>query len=295
MIAPAQSTVDAPVLKPLSGPFRFWIATVVLTTVFYLLPLPLRGERIVLLIGQGVFWAGAIGAFWPYRGLRLLPVTVALLNFYPVRTGTMRLLLLCGVSALWIAAVIVFRARRGALTALLIAVATGVGFLLLPGRPANPNALRAEYVRSLEGFQGTAYIWGGENGAGIDCSGLIRCGWIDANLRTGLRTLNPDLVRQAARVWWQDCSAEELGKGYRDQVHLWGTTPTLNLMDYAMLRPGDIAVTQSGVHTLAYLGDRTWIEADPLAGSVITVQAPAPANPWMEQPVKILRWREASP
>ncbi len=245
-----------------------------------------------MLLGLAGFWVGAIAAFWPYRWLRLVPVTVALLAFYPVRTGTTRLLLVCGLSVLWISALVVFRQRRLVIGALIAGAGVMAGFVLLPGRTPDDASLRAEYVRSLQGFQGTAYIWGGENGIGIDCSGLIRCGWMDANLRTGLRTLNPGLVRQAAHIWWQDCSAQELGTGYRDRTQLKMTTPALNLLDYRQLQAGDVGVTQSGVHTLAYLGNRTWIEADPISGAVITVQIPAAKNPWFEQPMKIMRWRE---
>jgi hypothetical protein len=288
---PSKESLPAP--EPLPKPFRVWIAFNLLAVGFYLLPLSVPGERMGLLLGLAVFWAGVIAAFWPYRWLRLIPVTVALLSFYPIRTGTTRLLLLCGMTALWIAALIVFRRRRGVPATLTAIAGLIAGLVLLPGRTPNPASLRAEYVRSLQGFQGTAYIWGGENGIGIDCSGLIRCGWIDANLRTGLRTLNPGPVRQAARIWWQDCSAQELGEGYRDRTRFVGTTSALNRADYPGLQAGEIVVTESGAHTMAYLGDRIWIEADPLAGSVITVQAPAAQNPWFEQPMKIMRWREA--
>ena len=268
-----------------------WTVCSLLAAGFYLLPLSLPGERIVLLLGLAAFWTGVIGAFWPYRWLRLIPTATALIAFYPVRTGTTRLLLVCGCTTVWIAAMIVFRQQRSVSVALAAAGGIGLGFALLPGRPSDPHALQAEYVRSLQGFQGTTYIWGGENGVGIDCSGLIRCGWIDANLRTGLRTLNPGPVRQAARIWWQDCSAQELGEGYRGRTRFLETAPTLNGMDQARLVAGEIVVTESGAHTMAYLGDRRWIEADPLAGSVITVQAPAARNPWFDQPMKILRWR----
>ncbi len=277
---------------PAAPRFRYWMALNLLLVGLYLLPFSFSGEGILLLLGLAGFWVGVILAFWPHRWLRLIPVTVALISFYPVRTGTTRLLLMGGFAVLWLAAVVVFRQRRRVLISLVAGAGVMAGFLLLPGRTPNSRTLRAEYVRSLEGFQGTAYIWGGENGMGIDCSGLIRCGWIDANLRTGLRTLNPGLVRQGAQIWWQDCSAEELGAGYRDRTRLAETASALNRLDYAHLQTGDIAVTESGSHTLAYLGDRNWIEADPLAGSVITLQAPKAKYPWFEQPIKILRWRE---
>jgi hypothetical protein len=133
-------------------------------------------------------------------------------------------------------------------------------------------------------------VWGGENRIGIDCSGIVRCGWTDANLRYGIRTANPEPVRQAIRIWWQDCSAKELGEGYRDRTHLLIAPTTLNSVEYGLLHPGDVAVTTSGVHTLAYLGDRQWIEADPNAMGIVTLQAPN-SNIWCSVPMKILRWR----
>ena len=78
-----------------------------------------------------VFWAGLIAVFWPYRWLRVVPVAVALLSFYPVRTGTTRLLLLCGLMALWMAALIVFRQRRGVLSTLVAGAGVIAGLALL--------------------------------------------------------------------------------------------------------------------------------------------------------------------
>ncbi len=288
-IPPATENPSSP--WPLFPKFWLWMALNLLTVTYYLLSLPLHGEGIILLLGLAGFWTGIIAVFWRYPWLRLIPVVMALLSFYPIRTGTTRLLLLFGLAALWIAAAVVFRQRRGVLITLMAGAGLVAGFALLPGRTLDATSLRAEYVRSLEDFQGTAYVWGGENSLGIDCSGLIRCGWIDANLRTGLRTLNPGPVRQAARIWWQDCSAEELGQGYRGRTHLLLTTPSLNRLDYRQIQSGDVAVTQSGAHTLAYLGNHTWIEADPLAGAVIMLRAPVAKNPWFEEPMKIMRWR----
>ena len=289
-ISPEPASVTAS--RPLFPGLRLWLALNFVAVAVYLLPFSFPGEGILLLLGLAGFWVGVIAVFWPYRWLRLIPVIMAILAFYPVRTGTTRLLLLCGLFALWFAAVALFRQRRGVLAGLMAMAVAVAGFALLPGRTPNAATLRAEYVRSMQGFQGTAYIWGGENGIGIDCSGLIRCGWIDSNLRTGLRTGNPSLVRQAARIWWQDCSAQELGDGYRDRTRLQLTTASLNRLDYTRIQAGDVVVTESGAHTLAYLGDRNWIEADPLAGSVITVHAPVAKNPWFEQPMKVVTWRE---
>ena len=94
------------------------------------------------------------------------------------------------------------------------------------------------------------------------------------------------------RIRWQDCSAEELGKGYRDRTRLELRTTAFNRLDHSRVQSGDVVVTQSGAHTMAYLGDRLWIEADPLAGAVIMLQAPVTKNPWFEEPMKVMRWRE---
>ena len=51
-------------------------------------------------------------------------------------------------------------------------------------------------------------------------------------------------------------------------------------------------MTVNGVHVMAFLGDRQWIEADPDIGKVVIVQVPERTNPWFQETFKILRWRE---
>ncbi len=53
-----------------------------------------------------------------------------------------------------------------------------------------------------------------------------------------------------------------------------------------------MAVTEDGVHILAYLGDKVWIEADPIYKKVIKVSIPETDNPWFNTPVYILRWQQ---
>ena len=67
-------------------------------------------------------------------------------------------------------------------------------------------------------------------------------------------------------------------------------TPSINRLDHSRILPGDLAVTASGVHIMAYLGSNTWIEADPGAGRVITVLAPCETNAWFLEPMKVMRW-----
>src|SRR5262249_44726308 len=142
--------------------------------------------------------------------------------------------------------------RKKIVRAVCLALGLLAGALcFLPGRAADPASLRAGYVASLQGYEGTLYVWGGETHLGIDCSGLVRCGLIEANLKRGIFTANPALIRQSFALWWHDCSARELGEGYRGKTRLILETPSLNALDHSRILPGDIAVTDSGVHTLA--------------------------------------------
>ncbi|HWB02811.1 MAG TPA: NlpC/P60 family protein [Verrucomicrobiales bacterium] len=166
------------------------------------------------------------------------------------------------------------------------------GFLLWPGRGAGDvEALRSDYTAAMRRYDGVKYVWGGESPLGIDCSGLIRRGLIDAMFCRGIRTLNPHLVRQALALWWKDCSARDLGDGTRGITVPVMKVKNLNELDHAQLRPGDLAVTSSGVHILAYLGNLKWLEADPGAEKVLTLTAPDPNNLWFKGEMKIVRWR----
>jgi hypothetical protein len=71
--------------------------------------------------------------------------------------------------------------------------------------------------------------------------------------------------------------------------------PQINLLDHATFQPGDLAVTDSGIHVLAYLGDQTWIEADPGVEKVILAKSPSQDNAWLSSPVKIVRWKLLQP
>jgi hypothetical protein len=162
---------------------------------------------------------------------------------------------------------------------------------LLPGRDYESARLREKYVASLAKYEGTRYVWGGENRLGIDCSGLVRSGLIIANYQSGLLAWNPRLVREGFSLWWNDCSAKALGEQYQQRTRRVFSAESINEIDYSKIMPGDFAVTEDGIHTLAYLGDQLWIEADPDVKKVIKVHVPA-ENPWFHQPVKIMRWTQ---
>ena len=225
--------------------------------------------------------------------LFLWPLVFAL-HWYPIRdaytrVGLLLTLLLIGLGALGLCwKVRLMRVALGLVVLLLLAIS------LLPRRAVDALALRESYVSALRSYSNAPYIWGGETHRGIDCSGLLRAAWIDANYRQGLRSANPYLLRRAFEIWWHDSSAKALGTEYRGWTQRLFLTASLNSVDDSRLQPGDIAVTMGGAHCLAYLGDRTWIEADPSAlvgDKVIQVRVPS-KNAWFSQPMQILRWRQ---
>ncbi len=226
-----------------------------------------------------------------YFALCALLLGIALL---PVRNTSLRLALIGGIFTLWAGALFLFWNRLFVrIACLLLAVAGGV-LVLLPTRSINTDALRAEYVRSLKSYEDTAYVWGGETRLGIDCSGLIRAGMMDAEIREGLRGPNFVLLRKAASLWWNDFSAKAMSEEYQGRTRRIGESGSLNEVDYTLLQPGDIGVTAGGQHVLAYTGDRTWIMADPKVMKVVSVKAPSDDG-WFIQPVTLLRWQILEP
>jgi hypothetical protein len=117
---------------------------------------------------------------------------------------------------------------------------------------------------------------------------LVRQGLIWGQLKHGICTLNGRPVRDALSLWWNDCSAEAMRDGFSGITRECFRAATIGDADPAQLRPGDLAVTADGVHVLAYLGDRTWIEADPAAHKVVEVPLPT-SNAWIHVPVVFVR------
>ena len=215
-----------------------------------------------------------------------------LLAILPVSNTLTRLgcivMLLAGWSLL---AVTFWRSRwmRTLPLALLLFVAV---FLILPSRRhQDPELLRRDFISSLRHYEGVRYFWGGEGFTGIDCSGLVRWGLIDSLFSRGVPSFDAGLVRSSICVWWHDCSASDLGESRNGLTIPVLETPSLNVLDYSRIIPGDLAVTKGGEHVMAYIGDKIWIEADPLAHRVITVSAPSATNAWFHGPMKIVRWR----
>ncbi len=215
---------------------------------------------------------------------------------YPVSNRFTRaggVILLFGVWLGFIA--LVWRNRVFRFSMLAITTMTAA-FLLVPKRNNHPDftLLRNDYVAGLRRYNGVRYYWGGESPKGIDCSGLVRRGLIDSLFFRGIRTLDADLIRSSVRLWWKDCSARDLGNCHTVTSPVLESS-SINELDHSKLLPGDLGVTRSRVHVMAYLGDRHWIEADPGIDRVITVEVPSKDIVWFQEPMTIVRWNVLQP
>jgi hypothetical protein len=223
------------------------------------------------------------GWFWLAAAI-FVPVSL-----FVTRAGSLALigLLYAGTLALW------WRVRwlRWSLLALGALV---TAFFFLPGREDYDRfALRAEVARCVEHYEGVRYAWGGENRLGVDCSGLVRRGIIEGLAWQGLATVNPHLLRLSAAIWWRDLSTREMAGGNIKSLRKVCDAPTLDGLKDKNLHMGDFAVTQDGAYVLAYVGEHTWMEADPEPGKmkVVRLRLGRDKSAWFQTPVTVLRWR----
>ena len=213
---------------------------------------------------------------------------MVLLN--PVNSKMYKLLLLGFSFGAWAGLIILLWKRKLARVAMLcVPVLAAIPFLL-PGREIDQVELRTDYVERMTAFEGTEYFWGGESSRGIDCSGLPRRAFRGALLSYGIRHANGRATRAFLEQWWFDASAKALGEKYRNYTVPVGVSGDIEIMSYQELEPGDFAVTDSGVHVIAFAGGDSWIQADPGVGSVVTLDGRKDENAWFTTPVKVFRW-----
>lgn len=221
-----------------------------------------------------------------------LLVIVVTMVILPVSIGITRLGIVFGFILLWSSGIYLFW-RRIYLRILFLIISLVVFLIIIiPGHNANSKQLQDEYVHSLLGYENVRYIWGGENKIGIDCSGLVREGFINANIKVGVKTLNPKLIRRAFFIWWYDCAADALGNSYRQMATLVLKAKSMDELDYNNIRLGDIIVAEKGFHTFVYIGNNTWIEANPDKGNTVTVSSEEKGKDWNGIPIRLLRWSE---
>ena len=224
-----------------------------------------------------------IGTLGAVAGVCLIPLN-------PVNSKFLKLAWLCMIAGAWAGFLLLLWKRSYARIALFMLPIFLVIPFFLTGSGIDGNELRADYVRRMAAFEGANYYWGGESARGIDCSGLPRRAFRDALLSYGIRHADGSALRAYLEQWWFDASARALGEGYRDYTQSLNSTGTIREMDYTDLDPGDLAVTTSGIHMLAYFGDGKWIQADPAIGSVVVLEGRESENAWFRAPVTMHRW-----
>ncbi len=221
----------------------------------------------------------------------LWPIAIVLF-LYPINNEITRSSVLLSFLGLWMGCLYFGWNKRWLRVPFLSLTVLAIAFLVFPSRNYDHDKLRQNYVGHLRSYEGTRYVWGGENRLGVDCSGLVRTALIKASFQQGIVTANPGLVRFSLSLWWHDSTAKALGEEYRNQTKHVLNAKSINELGQNKIIPGDIAVTDSGVHVLASLGNDEWIEADPHFTKVVIVKVPAPKNPWFQEPVHIMRWTE---
>lgn len=213
-----------------------------------------------------------------------------LLLSFPIQFRFVRLLILLCVGTIVIGGIVLSIPSRFGFRITLFGLMAAILVLAWPIHTIDQQLLRQQYVSRLQSYQGTRYVWGGETAWGIDCSGLMRRSLIDSILRATIISRNPGLLRTAFDVWWNDCTARDLSLGYGGRTVPIGTASSLNEFDASGLQPGDMAIVDDGIHVLACLGEKTWIEANSSSHRVIIDQVPDTNNVWLQKPAVIVRW-----
>jgi len=233
---------------------------------------------------------GVLFGLW----LALFPLLAFLLE-WPENSQRLRVGILI-VTAVLLGGALAFSRRLPPLFYSLLALfSVAILFMSLPGRTPDSIALSAAYLSALRSYERVPYVWGGETGWGIDCSGLMRRSLECAFVREGLRTANPASIRAAIDLWWNDTTAREIGRGYDGRTALVTSCPSLKSLHSPLVQPGDMAVTDSGTHVMAYLGADQWIGADPLEEKVTIFSAPTTTSGWFTCPMNVVRWQRLSP
>ncbi len=106
----------------------------------------------------------------------------------------------------------------------------------------------------------------------------------------GMTSFDPALLRDSLSLYWHRTTARVIGEGFASRTVPVTLCTSLNALDYSLVQPGDMAVTSGGDHVMAYLGDRTWIAADPGVGKVATFTIPEQKNTYFFTPMRIVRW-----
>lgn len=229
----------------------------------------------------------------------LLALTVGIL--WPVNNILCRFLILVSVLFMCVSSCIawyeLFKRHKKTAEGIAICLAGAVFafWIYMSLGKHSPDELRRIYVNELRSFDGTRYIWGGENLLGIDCSGLPRKALRNALLKSAILNGNGRYLCHAVKNWWDDASASALANGYKHYLTRLEVSGTVADAPERKLSPGDLAITEDGVHVMVFLERDTWISADPSQGRVLIEKPSVSRNPWFDVKVRFFVWSELLP
>jgi energy-coupling factor transporter transmembrane protein EcfT len=224
-------------------------------------------------------------------GIILIFVLIQLFQI-PEVTNTIRFIIIFLFLSLWLVVLLLFWEIKIFKEIFFIVSALFI-FLLFPnGKKIDKSILQQQYTESLKKYEGVKYVWGGENRYGIDCSGLVRKGLIDAFGNLGVANFCPIYFKKALHIWFNDCTAKDLKNGYKGLTKEISVHRNLIHLDYKKIQSGDFMVTENGVHTMVYIGNNLWIEADPVKQKVIIINSSDTNFYWFNLPAKIMRWHD---
>ncbi|WP_035607238.1 NlpC/P60 family protein [Haloferula sp. BvORR071] len=207
----------------------------------------------------------------------------------PFHDGILRYGLIAAITVVWAGLLNLAWKRRGwRIAVLLLPLLMALPFVL-PGRTLDQQRLRERYLESMKSFDGTKYVWGGENRRGIDCSGLPRAGLRSALADQALLG-NGHAARLWLEQWWFDTSAKAMAENYRGFTRDLGIGGDMRKLDLAQIQAGDLAVTMDRRHVMIYLGGGEWIQADPGPGKVFTSHAGSELSFYLSSHVTLCRW-----
>ena len=216
---------------------------------------------------------------------------------WPVNNFPCRLILIMSMVCLAMSMYLAwgkFFKKHGRIAAGIVAVILVIcGYMSFGQRLADESTvleLRQLYVNELRRYEGTRYVWGGENLLGIDCSGLPRKTLRNALLKSAFLNGNGKYLCYAVKNWWFDASADALANGYKHYLTSLEMEGTVVKAPEETLSPGDLAITTDGRHVMVFLEKDTWISADPMRGKVVIEQPSISHNPWFDAKVKFYSW-----
>lgn len=161
-------------------------------------------------------------------------------------------------------------------------ILSAISFSLDKSKSLASDQLRNIYIERLLSYKGAPYAPYGID-TGISCSTLVREALVEIS---GLK--------EEARmdISADPCSSKDLRDGCHEKLSVVIDAANLNSLIYDEIQPGDIAVVgnEIGIHTLAYIGDKKWIHADPIAEKVIVSDVRDNNGYWFNMKSRILRW-----